>query len=67
MTENQAIAALGYAPDSAEVVTCGEERGTAWQCRRLSFDSQGTDQRHPLIVYEASQGGVWRVDSWSAL
>ncbi len=67
MSESQVIAAIGYAPDRAEVVTCDAERGGAWECRRLSFDSPGFEQHHPLIVYEANQGGVWRVDSWNTL
>ncbi len=67
MNEDQAIAAIGHPPDSAEVVTCGVDRGSAWQCRRLSFNSSGADAQHALIVYEANYGGVWRVDSWTAL
>jgi hypothetical protein len=67
MSESQAIAAIGYSPDRAEVVTCEGEPSPAWECRRLSFDSSGSEQRHPLIVYEVNQGGIWRVDSWNIL
>ena len=67
MNENQAIAAIGSAPDNAEVVTCGVNRGASWECRRLSFTASGTQPPHTLIVYEANYGGVWRVDSWNAL
>jgi hypothetical protein len=67
MSEDQAIAAIGFAPDSAEVVTCEADRGAAWECRRLYFGSAGDDKTHPLIVYEANQVGVWRVDSWHSL
>jgi hypothetical protein len=67
MTESQAIAAIGYAPNTTEVVTCGGTRGAAWECRMLYFDSSGIDQQHPLIVYEANHNGVWRVDSWNVL
>ncbi len=66
MNEDRAIAAIGHRPDSVEVIACGVDRGAAWECRRLSFTSSGSDP-HPLIVYEANYGGVWRVDSWSAL
>jgi len=49
MTEEQAIAAIGYAPNTAEVVSCGGgTRGAAWECRMLYFGSSGNDQQHPL-------------------
>jgi hypothetical protein len=67
MNEGQVIAALGSAPDTAEVVTCGMNRGASWECRRLSFTASGTEAPHTLIVYEANYGGVWRVDSWNTL
>jgi hypothetical protein len=67
MTEDQAIAAIGYKPDTTEVVTCGGSRGAGWECRMLTFGSSGTDQQHPLIVYEANHQGAWRVDSWNVL
>jgi hypothetical protein len=67
MTEDQAIAAIGYKPDTTEVVTCEGTRGAEWECRMLSFGSSGTDRQHPLIVYEANHQGVWRVDSWNVL
>lgn len=66
MTEDQAIAAIGYKPSATEVVTCGAP-GATWECRMLSFDSSGSDQQHPLILYEANHQGVWRVDSWNVL
>ena len=65
MNEEQAVAAIGYAPDSADVVRCGVERGAGWECRRLSFNSSGLAEQHPLIVYETNYGGVWRVESWN--
>ncbi len=67
MSENQALAAIGYAPNTTEVVNCGAAGGVAWECRMLTFDSSGIDQHHPLIVYEANHNGVWRVDSWNVL
>jgi hypothetical protein len=67
MTESQAIAAIGYKPNTIETVTCGGERGPGWECRLLHFESSGTDSPHPLTVYEAHSYGVWRVDSWNVL
>lgn len=67
MSEAQAIAALGFAPSTVEVVSCGGDRGQAWECRMLTFESSGSAPQHPLIVYEANQVGVWRVDSWHTL
>lgn len=67
MSERQAIAAIGYVPDTAEVVACGAERGAAWECRMLTFNSAGDDRQHSLIVYEANFNGIWRVDSWNVL
>lgn len=67
MTESQAIAAIGYPPNTTEVVNCGASRGPAWDCRMLYFDSSAVDQQHSLIVYEANHSGTWRVDSWNIL
>jgi hypothetical protein len=67
MSETQAIAAIGYAPDTTEVVACVEERGPAWECRMLTFNSAGGDRQHSLVVYEANFNGIWRVDSWNVL
>ncbi len=67
MSESQAIAAIGYAPDTTEVVKCGGEQGAAWECRMLTFNSAGGDRQHSLIVYEANFNGIWRVDSWNVL
>ena len=66
MTENQAIAAIGYAPNTTELVNCGAARGTVWECRMLYFGSSASEQ-HALVVYEANYNGVWRVDSWNVL
>jgi hypothetical protein len=67
MTENQAIAAIGYAPNTTELVNCEAARGAVWECRMLYFDSSGIEQQHALVVYEANYNGVWRVDSWNVL
>jgi hypothetical protein len=67
MTEDQALAAIGYAPSTTEVVNCGAAQRAAWDCRMLTFDSSRTGQQHALIVYEANHNGTWRVDSWNVL
>jgi hypothetical protein len=66
MSESQAIASIGYKPNTTDSVTCGGEGGRGWECRMLYFESSGIDPPHPLIVYESNQFGVWRVDSWKA-
>jgi len=40
MTEKEAIAAIGWQPDSAEASTCGGETGSPWQCRIVSIPRQ---------------------------
>jgi hypothetical protein len=70
MTEQQAIAAIGYSPDSASVTTCGprDQPKQLWQCRILKYDYDPfRGPGHTLTIYEAKIGDAWYVDSWSAL
>jgi hypothetical protein len=64
MTEQQAIAAIGYSPDSASVTTCGprDQPNKLWDCRLLKYGDLGT--RHDLMIYEEKIGGAWYVNSW---
>jgi hypothetical protein len=62
ITENEAIAAVGQPPTSAEVRVCGGQN-SPWNCRILEF--KAPDQIHEMAVYEAQSAGEWRVDSWS--
>jgi hypothetical protein len=64
MTENEAIAAVGQPPTSAEVRVCGGQN-SRWNCRILKFKAPG--QSDEMIVYEAQSAGEWRVSSWSVL
>src|SRR5271157_6016501 len=48
MTEKEAIAAIGWQPDSAEVRTCGGETERPWQLRVLVFSPLGNQQREYL-------------------
>jgi hypothetical protein len=63
MAEQQAIAAIGYSPDSASVTTCGPEN-KLWECRLLKYGDLSTV--HDLIIYEQKIGGAWYVNSWIA-
>lgn len=64
MTERQAISAIGYQPDRAQVTTCAAGTNDAWRCRILSFDSVNL---HELTLYESDISGEWRLSSWSVL
>ena len=65
MTENAAIAAIGWQPSSAEVSTCGGETGSPWQCKTLRFGYLG-NQLSVTIDMEASPPVVndWHVLAW---
>jgi hypothetical protein len=60
MTEDEALAAIGFQPDSAEIQTCGTETHTSWTCRIIAYD--GT---HHLRIFEAYVDDVWLVNSWA--
>jgi hypothetical protein len=61
MTEQQAIAALGYQPSRAEVTTCGRDTTSGeWDCRVLTFGNR----RNNLVVYERREDESWIVNSW---
>jgi hypothetical protein len=61
MTEKEAIAAIGWRPDSAEASTCGGETGSPWQCRILVFGPFGTQLR-VYLDYTNAEHPV--VNSW---
>lgn len=64
MTEATAINIVGFAPDSADLGTCGTNtKKGAWTCKTLTFKSLGNDKQ--LMVREALVKGVWRVNSWN--
>lgn len=66
MTEAEAISAIGFPPDSAELKTCGTRtKSGSWSCRILTFHS--LNNRQELRVEEALVGDVWRVNSWYIL
>jgi hypothetical protein len=66
MTEEQAIAAIGYAPNSVNLNFC--EADSSSQCRILSYDSTGqVPDWHPLTVWEQSRNGKWIVIAWRTL
>jgi hypothetical protein len=66
MTEEQAIAAIGYSPNSVDLNFCGANSSS--QCRILSYDSTGqAPDWHPLTVWEQSRNGAWIVFAWRAL
>jgi len=60
MTEEEAITAIGFPPDSAEMRTCGTKTETSGTCRIIAYD--GT---HDLQIIEAHVEGVWLVNSWA--
>ena len=64
MTEQQAISAVGYKPNKAELTTCGaESRDGPWQCRILTFGNNYSS----LVVYERRSGELWVVNNWIVL
>ncbi len=67
MSEQQAIAAIGYLPDSASVTTCGprEKPKEMWQCRLLKYGD--IHSNYTLTIYEAKIGDAWHVNSWIVL
>jgi hypothetical protein len=70
MTEQQAIKAVGYSPDKAELQTCGTEAPSGpWTCRIITFG----DSYNHLTVFErddADDGDrsvglhMWVVNHW---
>ena len=70
MTEQQAIKAVGYSPDKAELQTCGTEAPSGpWTCRIITFG----DSYNHLTVFErddADDGDrsvglhMWGVNHW---
>jgi hypothetical protein len=62
MTEQDAIAAIGYQPNMVESETCGtnSKRG-AWDCRVLTYGNR----QNNLTILERRSGGSWVVNSWS--
>lgn len=62
ITEAEAINRIGWAPERAEITSCGPayER---WTCRQLFFGYLG----NRLMVILENFGGVWRVRSWSRI
>ena len=62
MTEQEAINAVGYSPNKAELSTCGSESvGGAWNCRILTWG----DRYNYMRVYERRSGGLWVLNNWS--
>lgn len=61
MTEQQAVDAIGYGPNRAELRTCGTDKaGGEWDCRILTFGDQSSN----LIIYERRSDQLWVVNSW---
>jgi hypothetical protein len=61
MTEQQAIKAIGYGPNRAELSTCGADTADGeWNCRIITFG----DQYSNLTIYERSSDEGWIVTSW---
>lgn len=62
MTEEQAINAVGYQPNMAELRTCGTASAKgAWQCRVLTFGNQHSN----LTILERRSDEAWLVNSWT--
>jgi hypothetical protein len=61
MTELEAINAIGYQPNKAELETCGTESSNgAWQCRILTYGTNSSS----LVVFERSSDEGWVVNHW---
>ena len=60
MTEEEAVVAIGYLPDSAQVKTCGTDVDQAWECRIISYNG-----KYDLQIVEANVDGAWLVNSWA--
>jgi hypothetical protein len=66
MTEQQAINAVGYSPNKAELSTCGTESARGpWKCRVLTFG----ESYNNLTVFERDDGDdtigrLWVVNHW---
>ncbi len=65
MTEKEAIAAIGWQPDSAEVRTCGGETERPWQCRILEFGPLGNQLRVYLDDTDAGRPAVNNLDVYT--
>ena len=62
MTEQQAISAVGYQPNKAELTTCGTQSSSGpWDCRILTFGNS----RSYLMIFERRSGDSWVVNNWS--
>jgi hypothetical protein len=62
MTEQQAIAAIGYRPSRAELTTCGQNTDAgAWDCRILTFG----DRYSSLVIHLRQEGQSWFVNDWN--
>ena len=66
MTEQQAVDAVGYRPNKAELTTCGTEASSGpWTCRILTFGNR----RKNLTVFQRDAGDdtigrLWVVNHW---
>jgi hypothetical protein len=61
MTMQEVSSAIG-APDSTGAMTCGSATPAPWSCRLWKY----SDESHSLTVMFRNDGGVWRVNNWSA-
>jgi hypothetical protein len=61
MTEQQAINAVGYQPNRAEVEICGaNSKKGPWDCRVLTYG----DRHNNLTILEQRSGDSWVVNGW---
>jgi hypothetical protein len=63
MSEQEAAATLGSAPDKADLVTCTDSSGAPWQCRTWLYYGGRPKNSVRLVFYQADDK-AWRVATW---
>ena len=62
MTEDQTKAAVGSAPQSVSLQTCGSKTPEPWQCK--SYEYRDIWFGVSLVIHFNQDSGVWRVHDW---
>lgn len=62
MTEDQVKTAVGSAPQSVSLDTCGSSTSHPWQCKKYKYSNGWGNFMY--IWFQQSPDSVWRVNSW---
>ena len=60
MTEQQVEGALGYRPNSSQLMTCGSQTPAPWECLIWIF---GSTMQNLRVTFQ-NVNGTWLVNSW---